>query len=82
MPEVWECLEQASLIIASVDDIAALFPGETPADAFRAHMLFYCRRCLVLDYAAMGMQFLTETRHGHSNVIPRPTTVSTGLPQP
>ncbi len=57
MPEVWECLEQASLIIASVDDIAALFPGETPADAFRAHMLFYCRRCLVLDYAAMGMQF-------------------------
>lgn len=57
MPEVWECFEQASLIIATVDDIATLFPGESPADAFRAHMLFYCRRCLVLDYANLTMHF-------------------------
>ena len=57
MPEVWECLEQASLIIATVDDLATLFPGETPADAFRSHILFYCRRCLVLDYADLSMRF-------------------------
>lgn len=57
MPEVWECFEQASLIIATVGDIDALFPGESPADAFRAHMLFYCRRCLVLDYANLTMHF-------------------------
>lgn len=57
MPEVWECLEQATLIIATVDDLATLFPGETPADAFRSHLLFYCRRCLVIDYADLTMRF-------------------------
>jgi len=57
MPEVWDCLEQASLIIATVDDIATLFPGESPAGAFRAHMLFYCRRCLVLDHTNHTMHF-------------------------
>lgn len=60
MPEVWDCLEQASLIIATVDDIATLFPGETPAEAFRAHIFFYCRRCLVLDYANLTMHFFDE----------------------
>lgn len=57
MPEVWECLEQASLIIATVDDLATLFHGESPADAFRAHILFYCRRCLVADYSTLSMHF-------------------------
>lgn len=57
MPEVWESLEAATLVIATVDDLQALFPGETPADAYRAHINFYCPRCLVLDPKALAMQF-------------------------
>ncbi len=57
MPEVWECLEAASLVIATVGDLATLFPGEAPADAFHDHILFYCRRCLVLDYDNLAMHF-------------------------
>lgn len=62
MPEVWECLEAASLVIATVGDIAALFPGETPAAAFRDHILFYCRRCLILDYDNLAMHFYDGDR--------------------
>lgn len=57
MPEVWECLEQASLVVATVDDLDALFAGEDPAKAFHDHILFYCRRCLVLDYDNLTMHF-------------------------
>lgn len=57
MPEVWDCFEQSSLVIATVDDLAALFPGEKPADAYKSHILFYGPRCLVLDYANLTMHF-------------------------
>lgn len=57
MPEIWECLEKASMVIASTDDFAAIFPGEDPASAFRDHILFYCPRCLVTDYANLKMHF-------------------------
>lgn len=57
MPEVWECLEQASLVIATVEDLDALFTGEAPDKAFHDHILFYCRRCLVLDYNNLTMHF-------------------------
>lgn len=57
MPEVWECLEQASMVIATTADLAALFPGEEPVAVFRDHILFYCPRCLVMDYATLTMHF-------------------------
>ena len=57
MPEVWESLEAATIVIATTDDLQALFPGETPADAYRAHINCYCPRCLVLDPKALSMQF-------------------------
>lgn len=57
MPEVWDCLEAASLVIATTGDLAVLFPGEDAETAFRGHILFYCRRCLVLDYASLTMRF-------------------------
>ena len=57
MPEVWECLEAASLVIATVSDLATLFPGEDPARSYRDHILFYCPRCLVTDYDNLRMHF-------------------------
>lgn len=57
MPEVWDSLEQADLVVVTTDDLAALFPGEDPAKAFKAHILFYCRRCLVLDREGLTMRF-------------------------
>lgn len=57
MPEVWDSLESADMVIATVEDLAALFPGETPEKAFKSHILFYCRRCLVLDRESLQMRF-------------------------
>ncbi|MBD5322989.1 MAG: hypothetical protein K2G27_01430 [Duncaniella sp.] len=57
MPEVWESLEAATLVIATTEDLSTLFPGETPADAYNAHINFYCPRCLVIDPKALSMQF-------------------------
>lgn len=57
MPEVWECLEGASMVIATTGDLQALFPGEDAGAAFKDHILFYCRRCLVMDFATLTMRF-------------------------
>ena len=57
MPEIWDCLEKASMVIASVSDLDAIFPGEDPAKAFHDHILFHCPRCLVTDYANLKMHF-------------------------
>ena len=57
MPEVWECLEGASMVIATTGDMQALFPGEDAGAAFKDHILFYCRRCLVMDFATLTMRF-------------------------
>lgn len=57
MPEIWDCLEKASMVIASVDDLDTIFPGEEPAKAYHDHILFYCPRCLVTDYANLKMHF-------------------------
>lgn len=62
MPEVWECLEHATQVIATVEDLATLFPGEDPATAFHDHILFYCPRCLVLDYDNLTMHFFDRDR--------------------
>lgn len=57
MPEVWECLEGASMVMATTGDLNVLFPGEDAGTAFKDHILFYCRRCLVMDYASLTMRF-------------------------
>ncbi len=57
MPEVWDSFEVADLIMVTVDDLAALFPGEEPAKAYKDHILFYCRRCMVLDREKLEMRF-------------------------
>lgn len=62
MPEVWECLEHADLIIASREDLSTLFPGEDITTAFRDHLLFYCHECLVLDYDNRMMHFFDLDR--------------------
>ena len=62
MPEAWDNLEAASLAIATVKDLDALFPGEDPATAFSGHILFYCRRCLILDYSSLTMRFFDGDR--------------------
>lgn len=57
MPEVFESLEAATLVVATVDDLAALYPGVAPDAAFRDHIKFHCPRCLVLDRAGLKMRF-------------------------
>lgn len=57
MPEIYECLEKASMVIATSDDLARIFPGEEPDKVFKNHILFYCSRCLVTDFAAKKMHF-------------------------
>ncbi|MDE6371117.1 MAG: hypothetical protein K2K92_06480 [Duncaniella sp.] len=62
MPEVWECFEAATMVIATTADFQALFPGEAVADAYKAHILFYCPRCMVMDYDSMTMHFFQGDR--------------------
>ena len=57
MPEIFDNLEAATLVLATVADLAAIFPGETPEKTFKDHILFYCKRCLVLDHETMKMRF-------------------------
>lgn len=57
MPAVFDNLEAASLVVATVDDLAAIYPGETPESAFKDHMRFHCPRCLVLDRDNLTMRF-------------------------
>ncbi len=57
MPEVWDSLEVADLVVVTIDDLATLFPGEDPAKAYKSHILFYCRKCLVLDRDNLKMRF-------------------------
>ena len=57
MPEIYDCFEKASMVIASTADLARIFPGEDPAKAFKDHILFYCPRCLVTDFEAKKMHF-------------------------
>lgn len=73
MPEVWDSLEMADMVIVTVDDLAALFPGKDAAKAFKDHILFYCRRCLVLDRDTLTMRFFdgdeSWTLHCHPTAI-------------
>ncbi|MDE6079342.1 MAG: hypothetical protein K2G35_04700 [Duncaniella sp.] len=57
MPAEFECLEMADLIVAGVEDIAAIFPGDDVAAVFRDHILFYCRRLLVTNYQEKKLRF-------------------------
>lgn len=57
MPEIYDCLEASTLVVATTADLAAIFPGEDPAKAFKDHILFYCPRCLVMDRESLTMRF-------------------------
>lgn len=60
MPEVFDNLEAAGLVVATVNDLKAIFPGEDVADikkVFADHIRFHCSRCLVMDYETKTMHF-------------------------
>ncbi|MCI9285123.1 MAG: hypothetical protein HFJ91_04900 [Muribaculaceae bacterium] len=57
MPEIFDNLEVADLVLLTRHDLDALFPGEETAAAFRDHILFYCKRCMVMDRDALTMHF-------------------------
>lgn len=72
MPEVWECLEAASLVIATAGDIAILFPGESTAQAYRDHILFYCPKCIILDHSTLTVHY----HEGDTHIASEPTAAS------
>ena len=57
MPEVFENLEAASMVLATTADLAELYPGVEPEAAFRDHVRFHCNRCMVLDYDGLKRRF-------------------------
>lgn len=57
MPEIFDNLEAATLVLATAADLAAIFPGEEPEKAFKDHILFYCKRCMVIEHEKMQLRF-------------------------
>lgn len=57
MPEIFDNLEAADLIVATTGDLDTLFPGETPDAAFKDHIRFHCPHCLVLDRKGLVMRY-------------------------
>jgi len=57
MPCIFDNLEAARMAIATVDDLAAIYPGMEPEKVFRDHIRFHCQRCLVLDRDNLTMRF-------------------------
>lgn len=57
MPEVFDNLEVADIVVLTRKDLEALFPGEEEAAAFHDHILFYCKKCLVIDRDKLTMRF-------------------------
>lgn len=49
MPGILENLEMADIVIATNGDIAEIFPGETPDQAFKNHIEFYSSNFLYVD---------------------------------
>ncbi len=57
MPQIFDSLELADIVITTIDDIKAIFPGDDIAATFKSHILFYCRKLLCMDAAAKEMRF-------------------------
>ncbi|MDE6860554.1 MAG: carbohydrate kinase family protein [Duncaniella sp.] len=57
MPQIFDSLELADIVITTIDDIKAIFPGDDIAAMFKSHILFYCRKLLCMDAAAKEMRF-------------------------
>ncbi len=55
MPGILENLEIADIVIATHADIADIFPGETPDQAFKNHIEFYCGNFVCIDDKTSGM---------------------------
>ncbi|MCM1164234.1 MAG: PfkB family carbohydrate kinase [Muribaculaceae bacterium] len=60
MPEIFDNLEAADLVVATTSDLAALFPTQSIEKAFNDHIKFHCQRCLVLDKANLKMHFFDD----------------------
>lgn len=75
MPQIFDNLEAATMVMASADDLAAIFPGETPDKTFKDHILFYCPRCLVVDHKEMQMHFFDHDRSWTAKCHPSDTSV-------
>lgn len=57
MPAVFDSLEIADMVISTVNDLKAVFPGDDVAAIFKDRILFYCKRLLCLDAANKEMKF-------------------------
>lgn len=57
MPQVFDSLELADLVIATIDGIKAIFPGDDIAATFKEHILFYCPKFLCMDAGKKEMTF-------------------------
>lgn len=56
MPCIFDNLEVSRMAIATVEDLAAMYPGLEPEKVYRDHIRFHCRRCLVLDRGHQTMR--------------------------
>lgn len=62
MPEVFDSLELADIVIATIEDIKTIFPGDDIAATFKDHILFYCKRFLCMDATKKEMRFFDGDR--------------------
>lgn len=57
MPGIFDNLEASWMVMATVADLEAMYPGVTPDQAFKDHIRFHCGRCLVVDRKNLVMRF-------------------------
>jgi len=57
MPQIFDSLELADIVVGTVGDIKAIFPGNDIAATFKNHILFYCRKFLCIDAHGKEMRF-------------------------
>lgn len=60
MPAIFDSLEIADLVISTIDDIKAIFPGDDIEATFNDHIHFYCKQFLCLDAPQKKMRFFAD----------------------
>lgn len=70
MPQVFDALEAADMVIARAADVAAIFEGKSPEAVFVDHIKFYCGRFLCIDPAARRLRFFDGNESWHRDCHP------------
>ncbi len=57
MPQIFDCLEMADLVVGRDTDLKSIFTGTDIAAIFKNHILFYCRRFIDIDFSTLTLRF-------------------------